>query len=384
MKFFNLSLFLLFFLLVSCNISDKTNNKSSIEKYSSSLDSSGFSIYLCNTVEKQKIFTKSIIVDIETDEVASEPGIDAADDPAIWVNTKYPENSLVLGTNKKGGIHVYDLDGNETQYVKSGCINNIDLRDDFEYKGKNVVLVAASNCTQNSITLFLIDKNTNLLSDTILNIKSSVELIYGLCMYKSQITNKFYVFANGEKAEVEQWEISAEGDKIVADLVREFKVSSRPEGMVADDQDGILYIGVEEEGIQKVKAEPEFEFQTNWLKGSNPTDHSLVSSDIEGLALYKSENKTYLIASSQGNFSFPIFELGQNERYLFSFIIKDGIIDGAEETDGLEVVNFPLNDKFPNGMLVVQDGYNFSGDSIKNQNFKYISCDKIQQLIVNQ
>lgn len=384
MRIIKLSLFLLLVGFQACNNSCDLNNKSSIENYLSSLDSSGFSIYLGNTIEKQRGFIKSITVDVETEGVASEPGVDAADDPAIWVNTENPEKSLILGTNKKGGIHVYNLEGDELQYVKSDCMNNVDLRDGFEYNGQNVVIVAASNCTRNTISLFYIDKSTNLLSDTILNIKSSVELIYGLCMYKSHISDKYYVFVNGEKAELEQWELSSENGKLKADLVRNFKVSSRPEGMVADDKDGVLFIGVEEEGILKVNAEPEFEFQTNWVNGSNPTDRSLVSSDIEGLALYKIENKTYLIASSQGNFSYAIFEIGETDKYLFSFVIKDGNIDGAEETDGLELINFPFNDNFPEGMLVVQDGYNFSGDTLKNQNFKYISWEKIHQMIKNQ
>ncbi len=373
------SLFL--FLIIACKDPGK---RQSIEKYWESLDSSGFSVYLGNTIEKQKIFTNSITADIETDVVASLPGIDAADDPAIWVNIKDPEKSLVLGTNKKGGLHVYNLMGDELQYLPVGCMNNIDLRDHFKYNDQDVVLVAASNCTLNSISLFYLNKKTQKLSDTILNIKSNVDLVYGICMYKSAITDKYYVFVNGEGADVEQWEITGYDNMIEANLVRSFKVSSRPEGMVADDQDGILYIGVEEEGILKVKAEPEYEFETNWLKGSNPTDRSFVSSDIEGLALYKTENKTYLIASSQGNFSYPVFEIGNPDRYLFSFVIDDGPIDGVIETDGLEVVNFPLNDKFPKGMLVVQDGYNFKHDTIQSQNFKYISWEKIENLMQNK
>jgi 3-phytase len=365
--------------IISCK--DNLDKKQSIEKYCESLDSSGFSVYLGSTIEKQKIFTNIIMADKETDEVASQPGIDAADDPAIWTNTEKPEESLVLGTNKKGGIHVYDLNGKELQYLPVGCINNIDLRDNFIYKDQDIVLVAASNCSLNTISLFYIDKETYKLSDTILNIKSNVDLVYGICMYKSSITNKYYVFVNGEGADVEQWEIASNKNSLEGTLVRSFKVSSRPEGMVADDIDGILYIGVEEEGILKIKAEPEYEFETLWLSGSNPTDYSLISSDIEGLALYKTDSKTYLIASSQGNFSYPVFEVGNPDKYLFSFVIDDGEIDGVIETDGLEVVNFSFDDKFPKGMLVVQDGYNFKNDSIQSQNFKYISWEKIEALI---
>ena len=378
-----MSTILVLVLLVSCS-NDFTDEKQSIERYWETLDSSGFSVYLGNAIKKQQIFTNAITADLETDEVASEPGIDAADDPAIWVNTEYPEKSLILGTNKKGGVHVYDLNGKELQYIQPGCINNIDLRDDFSYNEQNVVLVAGSICNLNSISLLYIDKKTLLLSDTILNIKSSVDLVYGLCMYKSSVTNKYYVFVNGEGGEVEQWELNYQNGELGANLVRNFMVSSRPEGMVADDEEGILYIGVEEEGILKVKAEPEYEFETKWVNGSNPTDRSFVSSDIEGLALYKTSEKTYLIASSQGNFSYAVFETGETDKYLFSFVIDDGKIDGVVETDGLEVVNFPLNEKFPKGMLVVHDGYNFSNDTLRNQNFKYISWEKIEVLINNQ
>lgn len=99
---------------------------------------------------------------------------------------------------------MYNLEGDELQYVKSDCMNNINLRDGFEYNGQNVVIVAAGNCTRNTISLFYIDKSTNLLFDTILNIKSSVELIYGICMYKSHISDKYYVIVNGERGELEQ------------------------------------------------------------------------------------------------------------------------------------------------------------------------------------
>ena len=380
-KLILISLILISF--VSCD-STKTENKQLIEKYWETLDSSSFSVYLGSTIEKQKVFTNVITADVETDEVASKPGIDAADDPAVWVNTKNPEKSLILGTNKKGGIHVYDLNGKQLQYIQSGCMNNVDVRDGFSYNGKDVALVAATNCTLNTISLFYIDKEELTLSDTICNIKSNVDLVYGTCMYKSQITDKFYVFLNGEGAGVEQWEISSKDGKINSELVRTFKVSSRPEGMVADDAEGLLYIGVEEEGILKVKAEPEFEFETDWVDGSNPSDRSLISSDIEGLALYKTDTADYLVASSQGNFSYPVFKIGEPDQYLFSFVIDDGdTIDGVIETDGIDIVNTPLNDFLPKGMIVLQDGYNFKGDSLKCQNFKYVSWEKVENLIKN-
>ena len=382
MKILKLFILLIIVSIISCNHDQLDKSKSSIERYWESLDSTGFSVYLGNIIKEQKIFENSITADLESDVVECAVGVDAADDPAIWLNTENPEQSLILGTNKKGGIYVYDLSGKEVQYLKVGYINNIDLRDNFEFNGENVVLVAASNCTLNSISLFFIDKTTLLLSDTILNIKSSVDLVYGLCMYKSALSDKYYVFVNGKGAEVEQWEVYQKDQTLKAELVRSFKVSSRPEGMVADDEDAVLYIGVEEEGILKVKAEPEYMFETDWVDGSKPFTNN-ISSDIEGLALYKTPEKTILIASSQGNFSFALFEIGDKDKYLTSFIVKDGEIDGVEETDGLEVINYPISKKFPKGMMVVQDGYNFENDSLRAQNFKFISLEKIENIVNN-
>jgi 3-phytase len=267
------------------------------------------------------------------------------------------------------------------QFLEVGCLNNVDLRDGFIWNNQEVVLVAASNCKLNNISLFFIDKNTLALSDEIFSIKSSVNTVYGLCMYNNPTDNKFYVFVNGKGAEVEQWEISSGSDSLNATLVREFSVNSRPEGMVADDETGLLYIGIEEEGIIKINADPDSNYEPLWLPGSRPKNNKFISSDIEGLALYKSKNNTYLLASSQGNFSFALFEVGKSEHYLFSFIIEDGMIDGVEETDGIEIVSFPVNNKYPEGLLIVHDGYNFQKDSIQAQNFKYISWEKIKKFI---
>ena len=89
----------------------------------------------------------------------------------------------------------------------------------------------------------------------------------------------------------------------------------------------------------------------------------------------------YLMASIQGNFSYAIFKTGKEDQYLTSFIITDGNVDGVEETDGFELITSPLNDRFEEGMLVVQDGFNMEGDLMQNQNFKYVSFSKIRKFI---
>ena len=53
---------------------------------------------------------------------------DAADDPAIWVNELNPQQSLIFGTDKRKGIHVYSLDGSELGFSELGATNNVDVR----------------------------------------------------------------------------------------------------------------------------------------------------------------------------------------------------------------------------------------------------------------
>ena len=53
---------------------------------------------------------------------------DAADDPAIWIHPDAPEQSLVVGTDKRSGLLVYDLSGNQLQHLVAGNLNNVDLR----------------------------------------------------------------------------------------------------------------------------------------------------------------------------------------------------------------------------------------------------------------
>ena len=99
------------------------------------------------------------------------------------------------------------------------------------------------------------------------------------------------------------------------------------------------------------------------------------------MAIYATDSVNgYLIASSQGNFSYAIFERQGENKYLGSFRINDGAVDAVEETDGLDITTVALPG-FPKGMLVVQDGFNYDGKKKKSQNYKYISWDEVGKLI---
>ncbi len=349
-----------------------------------------FTNVACNGTDKNsgqqgKINSATVTAIYETKEVPQGKHDDAADDPAIWVNRKTPGNSLVIGTDKLGGLASYNLKGEELFYYPVGKMNNCDIRYDFPLNGGLVDILAASNRTSHSISLFKITADGRLDSLHRRIITSEMDDdVYGICLYKSAETGKYFVFLNSKAGEVEQWELFEKDDGIDARLVRSFEVGTQTEGMVADDAAAILYLGHEVAGIWKFDAEPNGKNEGEFVDDSSEKNPA-ITYDVEGLTIYDSGNgEGYLVASSQGNNSYAVFERQGNNRYLGSFQITDGKTDGVEDTDGIDVTSVPLGPDFPKGLFVVQDGINYDGPVRKSQNFKLVSWEEIEnQLLKN-
>ncbi len=317
---------------------------------------------------------------VETRPVPRDSKSDAADDPAIWVNFSSPDSSRIIGTDKQGGLAVYDLSGQELFYYNTGKMNNVDLRYGFPLGSALTDILAVSNRTDQSVDIYGINANGSLQIINKQQLRSKLrEEVYGLCMYQSKSTRKFYVFVNGKDGAVEQWELFADANKIDGRIVRNFKLGSQVEGIVADDETGMLYIGEEDKGIWKFDAEPSGSDQGELITMSRPKNNQNIKFDIEGLAIYKQpDNEGYLIASSQGNDTYAVFNRTPPHDYLGSFKVVKGLkIDGTEETDGLDVVSYPVGARYPHGLFVIQDGHNKDNGDDVPQNFKIINFDSV-------
>ncbi len=128
---------------------------------------------------------------------------DAADDPAIWVHPTDPAQSTILGTDKQGGLAVYDLAGRQLQYLPDGNLNNVDLRQGFPLGGQAVALVTATNRTNNSLAIYRVNPGTRLLENVAARTITLGITGYGLCMYRSASTGKYYVYVDSALGEVE-------------------------------------------------------------------------------------------------------------------------------------------------------------------------------------
>jgi 3-phytase len=297
---------------------------------------------------------------------------DAADDPAIWVNPSNPARSAIIGTDKLGGLAVYDLAGRQIQYLPDGNMNNVDLRTNFILGGQGVALVAAGNRSGDRIALYRIDPATRRLKEVAARAITTLE-VYGSCMYHSAKTGKLYYFVNSKAGAVEQWELFDDGKgRVDGRKVRAFAVGSQTEGCVADDQLGHFYIGEEAVGIWRYGAEPGDGDRRTLVDRAGWFGH--LTSNIEGLALtYGLDGAGYLVASSQGSSTYVLYRRGDNA-YIGTFAIGDGNgIDAVSDTDGIDATAASLGPAFPQGAFVAQDGKNDGG----NQNFKLVPWQAI-------
>jgi 3-phytase len=337
-------------------------------------------IFSCNLREQNQVpgewpdSIPSVRALVETDSMPQLTGEDAADDPAIWYNRQNPDSSLVFGTDKKGGIAVFNLHGKMVAYHPVGLPNNADLRYNFPLGTDTIDILGFSNRTANTVDIYRIypDGNLENLLNTPIKPGFSAE-VYGFCFYRNLKSNDFYALVNSKNGEVEQYRLNGAGGSVTTELLRTLKLPGQPEGMVADDELDLLYLGEEDAGIWKCEASPESKALPVLLPSSDLKNNPNLKADIEGLAIYYAAGGGYLIASSQGNYSYAVFDRQGTNEYLGSFRVTDGTLDGAEETDGLEVINLPMDSRFPAGMLVVQDGFNKDSTGIDlPQNFKYI------------
>lgn len=302
---------------------------------------------------------------------------DAADDPAIWVNSLDPAESRILGTDKKKGLAIYDLQGRQTQFLARGRLNNVDVRQGVMLAGQRRDIAVATNRSLDSLDVFDISANGEVRHLTMQDL--SFQDPYGVCLHHDQ-SGRLHAFVNDKSGLYQQWRIdaspSATDAPLVLTLAREFTVRSKPEGCVADDASGTLYVGEEARGVWKLSAAPDAETDMELIAQVGDA----LAADVEGLAIHSATDGQagYLVVSSQGNDSYAVFDIA-DDSHRGSFRIVDNprtALDGTEETDGIAVVSSALNATFPDGLLVVQDGSNTAPK--ENQNFKLVSWRNVK------
>jgi 3-phytase len=302
---------------------------------------------------------------------------DVMDDPAIWHHPTVAEQSIILATDKRAGLKAYDMRGELVQQLDVGRLNNVDVRYGMQWRGSKHDVAVASLRDNNSLQLFAIAADGQI-SDAG-TVPTTMRNIYGLCQYHSKKTGEQFVFVNDKSGLIEQYQLISDGQNWQAKLVRSLQVPSQPESCVADDDNGSLYLGEEDEAIWRFAAEPDAATTGEVLVKA---DGKALVADIEGLALIKHQGRIMMLVSSQGNDSYIIYDTKAPYQQLLHFRVTTNPelgLDGSSETDGLDLTQQSLGAGFSQGALVVQDGRNRMPEH--GQNMKLIPLEQILQLL---
>jgi 3-phytase len=307
----------------------------------------------------------------ETQSVATQRA-DAADDPEIWVDPKDPSRVVIFGTDKQAGLYTYDLSGAVTGFIPDGKLNNVDLRGGLATANGERVLVAASDRGRIGAALYLMDPATLKVEPWGLAPLDLAEP-YGLCMGRRG--DGFIVIVNGTDGQVRQLRVAVGADgKPAATEEQRFAVGSQTEGCVVDDAKGVLYIGEEAKGIWRYDLDPA-KGAVRVLVAGAPS--AMLKPDVEGLALLREGEKTWLIASSQGDSAFAVWRVdGAQPAYAgrFSVVAAKGV-DGVTGTDGVAALGGAVG-PYAEGLVVMQDDVDVDGEAPSTarvrQNFKLV------------
>jgi 3-phytase len=312
-----------------------------------------------------------VLASAETAAVGSK-NLDSADDPEVWVNPANSADALIIATDKKAGLYLYNIDGSLTDFVAYGPLNNVDLRDT-----PDGALIAASDRVKNGVALFRLTSARKLEPLAFLPLATSEA--YGFCM--GVVSGATVVAVVGINGDVAIAKLNTAGGYSLSDEKR-FAVGTQSEGCVIDDATGQFYVAEENVGIWRYSL-------SDWANvGAGRTQlaaapSEMLKPDVEGLSILREGAKSYLIASSQGDSAFAIWRIDGAAAVAsgrFSVYPGNGI-DAVTGTDGVAALGGRVG-PYENGVVVVQDDSDTDGEAPTSarvkQNFKAVDWNNVK------
>ncbi|MGW8883822.1 phytase [Streptomyces sp. NPDC055749] len=319
-----------------------------------------------------------------------------------------------------------------------GRFNNVDIVYGFELGGRKTDLALVSDRGRDRIRAFRIDPaavaagRPPLKDVTAADVKpvfatseSEVDdqrTSYGLAAF-SDDEDAYAVVSQREESRLRLLELKDIGGRVgyvtedTLDLPGAFELpdgtdwtpcadpGERPqvEGMAVDQEEHVLYAAQEAVGLWRIELDdeefeaPELmdrvrEYGTPWTYDAAEEECVLdtandpgfggrnLSADAEGVTVYHAaDGAGYVLASSQGDNAFAVYEREGANRYIGSFAVNDSAAtDGVQHSDGSTVVNVPLGPAFPKGLLITHDGEATPADGDREStNFKLTPWDAV-------
>ena len=282
-----------------------------------------------------------------------------SDDPAIWVNSKDPAASLIIGTDKEvnGGLYVFDLHGKVVKMVTElGRPNNVDIAYGFKLNDELVDIVITTERSNNQLRIFSVP-DMEPIDNGGLEVFEGVDERgpMGIAFYTAS-DGILYAIVGRTDGPLEgylwQYRIEDAGNgnvKLVK--VREFGKYSgvkEIEAIAVDNELGFVYYADEAFGVRKYYANPAMGNEELALFGTDDFGR-----DIEGISIYKTDDKTgYILISDQQVGTFNIYPREGTLEDPNSHQIIKAVELMTLESDGSEVSSTNLGPEFPKGIFV--------------------------------
>ena len=317
--------------------------------------------------------------------VVTEKSAVDTDDPAIWLHPDDPSKSLVLGTDKGGSIFVFDLDGKilpEKTATGMGRMNNIDVAYGFPLGGETIDIAVATDRNEEKIRVFRLPEMTAIDNGGIKAFEGETDdrRAMGIAIYTRPSDGAFFAIVSRKMgpsgAYLWQYLLEDAGDgTIKGTKVRAFGAfvgGKEIEAVAVDNELGFVYYSDETAGIHKYRADPDAPGADQELAFFG-TDG--FAGDQEGISIYKIDDGTgYILVSDQQANTFRIFrregEPGDPHNHQLIKIVRVS----ANESDGSDVTNVPVDERFPSGLVVAMSDNrtfhyysweDFAGDDLK-------------------
>lgn len=288
-----------------------------------------------------------------------------SDDPAFWIHPEDPAQSLVLGTDKAGGVIVYNLEGKIQDATVRGLgrVNNVDVEYGFRLAGEEIDLAIATDRDGGVVHLFRLPEMIRLSPEAGLPVfegeTGERAKPMGVALYKRPADGALFAVLSRKSGPEEgylwQYRLMDGGDGTIGlEKVREFGAFSGGEGeieaIVVDDAMGYVYYSDEWAGVRKYQADPEAENAQQELAIFGTEGFA---DDREGISIYPTgEGTGYILVSDQQAGSFRVFPRQGSDSDAHAHP-ELGVIDvQALDSDGSEVSAELASEAFPGGLFV--------------------------------
>jgi len=298
--------------------------------------------------------------------VITQPVSFDSDDPAIWVNSANPVQSLVIGTdkNENGGLYVFDLNGNIIQNkVVKGLKrpNNVDIAYGLLLNGKPTDIAVITERMTHKLRIFSLPDmkpvDNGGIDAFVGETGNEFRDLMGIAMYTSK-DGKMYAIAGRKNGPLKggylwQYLLSDDGTgHVKATLIRKFGEYSGKkeiESIAVDNELGYIYYSDEQTGVRQYYADPAKGDKQLAIFGT-----SGFKVDHEGISIYKLTDSTgYVLVSDQGANRFQVFSREGSKDHPFEHCLLKIVPVAARQSDGSDMVTQPLNSTFKHGLFVV-------------------------------